>query len=584
MKRAYDLSADYGVSHDNGDKTLSGAGLSLPQAQDKFKALRGWLQFAGWDESRLLTFKMCEAAFHDATWAGMQGQAFSKRPDHGIGVQVPSGRFGTTYPIPVAQGEYEGAGPGWTVAAPHDFGSTEFYVDHANWKADKSPDRICIRTANWGVDDGSDAAWCHHISIKGFRFSGQRRTGWVPKNTLENAGIGLWDAGENSKIERCFFSGFEKDGALCVRGTPVAFEDCSFFNNSRFGIAIIGGGTVTAVNVSGDENWALIGGGPGYGRPGSASLRVFGFKHETGTSGPFRPFKGMALVDFEGWLTAVVHGASFAGGHVHPWCVFRVKPVTNRSSITATGLHFFGNLPPVMIYDEENDIEFRTKGDAWFGANSEVLWAQYQHAKNWWTHYEAVPAKQKGRLQFVNAAEGGATSFETAKVLTMHGDVLDVPVTGTPVTPTPTDPVPTDPPPTGTGAVDFTKLEWKHSPAILSPSKIEAGAITYAAAKVNWNIKKLTFTITPKDLEEWRCLLSDASGKKLQIRKDGSMVDTATGQVLIGPGKLKIGVKSTHTITLTTARVFTDLLAQPNGTSYHGNAFQGAFENVIINP
>jgi len=432
-KTEFHLGLDYGVNFMNGSMALSEL-YSLSQAQSKFKDLFGWAKLKGWLDSEIMSLGNFEASWHDAFWNGENGNYSSPNPGHAINIKAPAGSFRITTCLPTAQGIYEGMGSRFSDRnGSHSYGSTGLYIDHDNWKSKFYKDKILIRSINWGIDGGF-GAWSHHVKVKNFYFDGRRRTSWIPKDDIEQAGVGIWDSGEVSKIEDCYFEGFEKDGALLVRGTPAKIFNCSFFNTNRYGVASIGGGNVSLYGISGDENGlSLVGGGPGYGRPGSSCISIFGFKHETGTSGEFRPWKGSALVDFEGWLTLTVSGGTFASTWIKPYCFIRIKPTVNRSSVTVSGVQFFadasgGNVPLILLYDELTNMEYRFVDTSWNTPITGFEWVQGLGIKN---NFATIPTSQRtntpGRLQHVGP--DGATSFATAGLYNPYGDPVPPPPT-----------------------------------------------------------------------------------------------------------------------------------------------------------
>jgi hypothetical protein len=360
-------------------------------------------------------------------------------PGHSANIHVPHGLFPNSFPMPFAQGRYTGEGCSYSyTSGAHNYGATEFYIDHAAWKTNRSADRVNLRSANWGVDGGY-GAWVHHYRIEGIRFNGMRRTPWTNNGTAESAGVAAWDSGEASSIQSCYFVDFEKDGILLVRGTPVAIYNCSMFTTSRFGIAIVGGGSVSCYNISGDESGvALVGSIPGYGRPSNTRLAVFGGKQETSTSGEFRPWKGSSFLYAEGWITATIHGVSFASGWTTPYDFVSWKrdpAIGNWSSIKVTGTHSFGNAPRCLFYDHDGK-EYRFEGNAWQNTMQSWTWHETQGLKtDWATITPTIRTGTQGRLQHVG--QDGATDWSTAKIYDPTGG------NGGTVPPPPPPPVPT---------------------------------------------------------------------------------------------------------------------------------------------
>jgi hypothetical protein len=427
------LGTAYNIDHITGPRLLSETG-TIAQQSAKYVHTFGWARQRGWTDAEIMSLSHAEAAWHNAFWSGENGNYSSQAPGHAINIEVPAGKFPVTFPLPFAQGIYKGQGSRFHDSnGTHSYGSTEWYIDHPAWKASKSADRFCLRSANWGVEGGY-GAWNHHYRIQDFYFNGRKRSQWIIPGSAESAAIGAWDSGEASVITHCYAADFEKDGFLFVRGTPASIEYCSAFTTNRFGFAAIGSGNLLLIRPSGDENGvALVGGGPGYGRPGSSQITIIGAKHETSTSSEFKPWKGSALVDFDGWLTLTVQGATYASGWTEPYCLIRIKGDVNRSSIKVSGLQLFGNVPKVLVYDEVNNREHLTRGDAWNGTNDEFHWSI---ATGVTTPYGPATVNNrtgpKGRLQHVGP--DGATSWATAGIYDPAGGLVAPPPQPTPCT------------------------------------------------------------------------------------------------------------------------------------------------------
>lgn len=430
------LGAAYSIDHITGPRLLSETG-TIAQQSAKYVHTFGWARQRGWTDAEIMSLSHTEAAWHNAFWSGENGNYASQAPGHAINIEVPAGKFPVTFPLPFAQGIYKGQGSRFhDNSGAHSYGSTMWYINHAGWKVSKSVDRIILRSANWGVDGGY-GAWVHHYRIEGMMFDGARRTKWMPTAPGESAGIGAWDSGEASTIANCYFDNFEKDGILLVRGTPVNIFACSMFNTSRFGLAIVGGGSVTVTSISGDESGiGLIGSIPGYGRPSNTRLAVFGAKQETSTSGEFKPWKGSNFLYAEGWITATVNGVSYAAGWVNPYDFItwvRDPNVGNHSSITVRGTHFFGNAPKVLFYDQDKNWEYQFEGNAWQNSMQTWTWHEAQGLKTDWKIILPVTRTgAKGRLQHVGP--DGATSWATAGIYDPTGGAVGPPPAPTPCT------------------------------------------------------------------------------------------------------------------------------------------------------
>jgi hypothetical protein len=411
-----DIATAYGLDHITGARLLRETG-TITQAQATYPHTVAWARNRGWTNAEILELCHVEAAWHNAFWGGENGNYSSPAPGHAINIEVPAGRFPVVFPLPFAQGIYQGQGSRFSDRnGSHTYGSTEFFVDHPRWRSNLSADRLIMRSANWGTEGGY-GAWNHHFLVQHLNFNGRRRTPWMPTGSAESAGIGAWDSGETSHIRHCYFSDFEKDGILLVRGTPAKVENCSMFTTSRFGIALVGGGSLTCDNISGDESGiALVGVIPGYNRPGSGKVAVFGAKQETSTSAEFRPWKGSSFMYVEGWVSATVHGVSYASSWTNPYdfISWRRGP-GNFSQIEVTGTLFFGNAPRCLFYDETNDREYRFEGNAWQNSMQSFVWHEQHGLKTpWKTIAPVVRSGPKGRLQHVG--QDGATDWASARV------------------------------------------------------------------------------------------------------------------------------------------------------------------------
>jgi hypothetical protein len=417
------------IDHITGPRLLNQTG-TIAQQSAKYVHLFGWARLKGWTDAEIMSLSTAEAEWHNAFWSGENGNYGSPNPGHAINITVPAGKFPSTFPMSFTQGVYKGAGSRFHDSnGTHSYGSTEWYIDHANWKTRHSTDRIILRSANWGVDGGY-GAWVHHYIIEGMHFNGKRRTPWMPTGTAESAGIAAWDSGEASEIRNCYFADFEKDGILLVRGTPVLITACSMFTTSRFGIAIVGSGSVTVVSASGDESGiALIGSVGGYGRPGSTRLAVFGAKQETSTSAEFRPWKGSSFLYAEGWINASISGVSYASSWTNPYDFITWKrdpAVGNFSSIDVSGTHYFGNAPKVLFYAQDSNQEYAFEGNAWQNIMQNWTWHETQGLRTPWKVITPVTRSGvKGRLQHVG--QDGATSWATAGIYDPTGGVVAPP-------------------------------------------------------------------------------------------------------------------------------------------------------------
>jgi hypothetical protein len=422
--QTYNLRDTHGVTPETGDRTLAEVHGTVATSMQKMPDLWGWARAHGWSDAEVLSLRLAEAAWHDIFWRAERGNYTSEAPGHAVNIVMPNGRYGITYPLPFAQGIYSGEGSRFSDTyngGAVNYGSTELYLDTGAWKSARSVDRIILRSANWGQDKG-DAAWSHHSKIERFHFNGMRRSHLQPFGAEEYAGVACWDCGETSVVRDCYFANWDRDGILFVRGTPVHVENCSFFTCNRYGIALIGGGSFTGVNISGDESGnALVGGGPGYGRPGASRISIFGAKQETSTSAQFRPWQGSAFVHFDGWLRLTAHGVNYGSSWTNPYCFIHVNPTVNRSSIEVSGIAWFNQTPKLLIYDEAANKEYHFVGDAWFGPVDHFRWDQNEGIRcDWATIPVTTRSGPKGRLQHVGP--DGAESWATAKIRTWTAD------------------------------------------------------------------------------------------------------------------------------------------------------------------
>ena len=162
---------------------------------------------------------------------------------------------------------------------------------------------------------------------------------------------------------------------------------------------------------------------------------MFGAKQETSTSEPFRPWKGSNFLYAEGWITATIHGVSYASGWVNPYDFItwvRDPNVGNHSSITVTGTHFFGNAPKVLFYDQDKNWEYAFEGNAWQNAMQAWTWHEVQGLRTDWKTIQPVTRTgPKGRLQHVG--QDGAASWATAQIYDPTGGTVTPTATAYPV-------------------------------------------------------------------------------------------------------------------------------------------------------
>lgn len=625
----------YNLDHITAPQLLASTGTAAQHAS-KYPHLYGWARAKGWSDAEIGQLCHGEAAWHNAFWSGENGNYNSATPGHAINITVPAWECPVIYPLPFAQGVYTGQGSRFhDNNGTHSYGSTEWYVDHNRWLK-YSTDRIIMRSANWGVDGGY-GAWVHHYRIEGFHFNGRRRTGWMPAGTAESAGVGAWDSGEASTIRNCYFENFERDGILLVRGTPAYIEACSMFTTSRFGIAIVGGASVTCVDVSGDESGiSLVGSIAGYGRPGSTRLSVFGAKQETSTSAEFKPWKGSSFLYAEGWINATINGVSFASVWTTPYDFITWKrdpSVGNWSSIEVAGTHFFGNSPRCLMYEEASNKEYRFEGNAWQNAMQSFTWHEQHGLKTPWLTVTATHRTgPTGRLQHVGS--DGANDWASAKIYDPTGGggtPVPPPVqctyttgawsawstctngtqtrtrtvtatpsgcTGTPPASTETQQCQTTPPPAGQTIAHYTfnggttasitatvGANLTQGTSGLRFTSLSGGKVSNSRAgatyPANWKgVTKVTLTGFTASALNYQILMGDANKKGLILLPNGAIVDnTSGGDVTVAPaGSVKLNTSVNLTLTLPVPRDLTFFGAAPGA----GNCWQGSIDELKV--
>jgi hypothetical protein len=626
----YDLFIAHGVTHMNGGQTLTQAHGNATTSQAKMPDLWGWARAKGWTDAEVLSLYYAEAAWSDLFWRAQNGDYNAIAPGHAANIHVRNGKYPVTFPMPFAQGQYTGEGCSYSyTSGTHNYGATEFYVDTAKWNSNRSADRIILRSANWGVEAGP-GAWVHHYRIDGIRFNGMRRTAWVPTGTAESAGVAAWDSGEASSIQNCYFNDWERDGILLVRGTPVAIYNCSMFTTSRFGVAIVGSGSVSCYNISGDESgMALVGSIAGYGRPGSTRLAVFGAKQETATSEPFKPWKGSSFLYAEGWINATIEGVSYASGWIKPYDFIswrRDPSVGNFSSITVSGTHFFGEAPRCLFYDESKQLEYRFEGNAWQNSMQSWTWHETQGLKtDWATVLPTVRTNKPGRLQHVGP--DGAASWDVAPIYSPTGSHLGTvtqPPTTTPctyttgawsacvngqqtrtVTATPagcagTPPASTQTCTTTTPPSTTTRGRWTFNsgtanpiaaaigpamPAVAGSATVSGGLLRNSNGNSSWtldlpNVTAIVLTgFTPSALN-YQLLFHTGSNRGVILLPNGAIVDNSTGsdRPIAPAGTLAVGKSYTGTLTLPAPLTITRFGAGPGA----GNCWQGTVDQLEV--
>lgn len=595
-----DLAVQYGVNFQNGNNTLTQQYGTVAAAKLKLKDLFGWAAAKGWTDAEVMALPFMEAGWINAFWMGENGNYASPAPSHAWNIHVPNGGYNITYPLPFASGIYSGEGSRFHDGTnAHSYGSTELRVDHANWKTSRSADRLIMRSANWG-SEGGYGAWVHDYKIMDFCFNGKKRGPLTPSGPEESAGVGAWDSGESSVITHCYAFDFEKDGFLFVRGTPAKIEYSSAFTTNRFGYALVGRGNMTIIGASGDENrMGLVGAIGGYNRPGGGIITLVGCKHETSTSAEFRPWSGGPFIYAEGWSTITITGCSYASSWTEPYCFIRIRPDVNRSTISVRGLEFFGAAPQVLVYDEKNDMEYLTSGDAWNGQYSSWDWDGVLGM--WMTFTGKVTPRlrsgPKGRLQHVGP--DGATSWAMAGVFDPYGGIVAPPnpctYTYTPYgpcvagkqtrtvltalpsgcsgTPALEQPCTVEPPPVGDvkASFDFRQvspasitaqvgISMKQTDGTKRVTQLTQGKLTNANTNANYpvtwtGVTQLTVTgFTPSDLS-YRLICgkidTDGFGRGIMVTTNGAVIDnTLSGgdRVLLPVGTLKAGTLKTFTV------------------------------------
>jgi hypothetical protein len=613
--------ADAGVTHLNGNNTLQQQFGSTSAVQTNLKDLWGWAKAKAWTDAEIMSLSFFEGVWHDRFWKGENGNYNSPNPGHAICIEAPHGRFRVTTCLPFAQGVYSGQGSRFHDSnGTHSYGSTHLYIDHANWKEKYFKDRIILRSANWGVDGGY-GAWVHHYIIEKFYFSGMRRTPWMPEGTTESAGIAAWDSGEASTIRNCYFADFERDGILLVRGTPVSIFSCSMFTTSRFGVAIVGSGSVSCYNISGDESGvALVGSIGGYGRPGSTRLAVFGAKQETSTSTEFRPWKGSSFLFAEGWINASIHGVSYASSWTTPYDFIshrRDPSVGNFSQIEVTGTHFFGNAPRCLFYDQSNGREYLFQGNAWQNEMQSFVWHEQRGLKTpWSTIAPTTRTGTQGRKQHLG--QDGAQDWAGSPIFSPTGSHLGTvpqppPPTPPPAPEPPPPPTPEPPPPTPPPAPEpppptpepppptTTKGRWRFNSGSANPiaatvgpnmirqagsATVANGLLTNTNGNSRWTlsldgVRQVKFTDLRLTALNYQYLFTGANNRGLIVIPDGRLLDNTDPNnelTLLPAGTLKVGTPWSGTVNLPNAMNVRGFGAAAN----QGNCWLGSINEIEV--
>lgn len=600
----YDLELDLGINASNGSKKLSevftGA-TGVADAKAKLPSLFGWAKYKGWTDAEIMSLYYGEAGWHHCFWAGENGNYNSPAPAHAINITVGAGRYLCTSTLLHASGIYSGAGSRFSdMNGTHSYGSTEWVIDHANWKTKYYKDRIIIKSANWGSD--GDGAWVHHYIIQHMHFNGARRTKWWVNDGTIQALVATWDAAEASVVSRCYFRDADGDGLLFARGTPARSEYCSFFTCNRYGAACMGSGNFGFLSPSGDEDGiALVGGGPGFGRPGNAQITITAFKFETSTSAPFQPWKGRPLIHFEGWLTATVNGGTWASGWVFPYAFIVVKPTVNKSSVSWNGVQWFGNAPKLLLYNEVTAEEFPFPGNAYDNAVEQGHWHQDKGMKtDWTTITPTVRAMKGGTLQHVG--QDGATDWASAGIYDPTGGVKPPPTTpptDPPTTPPTEPPVPPTPPSTATparftfnqgSASSLNSVEGLKMTQASGTASVSGGKLTVlnnpAGATASWtcNLVGKTITITnftPSAAVGGQYLFTTSAKKGIVITDGGGIADNTGGsdRMLYPAGTLVAG-RNVPSLTLTMLQ--NTNFVRFGATEGAGNCFKGSIDEMKV--
>lgn len=587
-----------GVNFLNGSKTLTEIYGTVAKAKAARKHLFGWAAYKGMTDAEVMSFRFAEAVWHDGFWKGENGNYTSPAPAHAWRFIVGAGKFTVSGSLPVASGIYEGQSSRFSDQnGVHSYGGTEWVIDHTNWKSRYWPDKIIMRSANWGAE--GNGAWVHHVVIRDMCFNGDRQSKWYVKDGKEGAGVALWDAAEVMSVERCYFIDFDKDGLLFARGTPARSFNCSFFRCNRYGMACMGSGNFMATGISGDENGlALIGGYGAFGRPGNAQITIVGFKHETSTSDPFRPWKGTPLLHFEGWVTAVITGGTFASAWTTPYTFIHINPTINTSSVEWSGVQFFGNAPKCILYDELKATEYAFVGNAYATPMEQGHWHKDYGLKNDWVTIPAsVRAMKGGRLQHVGT--DGATSWATAGLYDITGGVVAPPVTPPVVVPPVVVPPVTPPVTAPTGTIGLYTFSSGTAAAITGTggnmtrthgsTTMSGGKLTNANASTSYSVAwkgstVYTFTgLTWNGDMSYRLLVglkdTDGQGRGIMVRPDGSLIDNRVSQgdkVIAPAGTIKSGKVN---VTVTIAPMDATFFGASPGS---GNSWLGSLEELKV--
>jgi len=244
-----------------------------------------------WPDSMVMKMNVGPAAHNEAVLRGQGGgQPITGRVTSNNGVTWPAGIYAVNYPCITDGGKYVGQGTGFsgTVGGSVSM-NTNLVYNHSGWLGayGGSPFdvRNLIQSTTWGILSGA-TAYTEGGYIADFRLTGNNGSWW--NATYTSNGLGMWDIGECTVIERIFAETFNGYGVMNVRGTPATYNVISSFQNALGGIGLIGSelNTINITTLSGDDNPALIVMRSGYGRGSGGVLNVTLGKSESGKRTP----------------------------------------------------------------------------------------------------------------------------------------------------------------------------------------------------------------------------------------------------------------------------------------------------------
>ncbi len=335
--------------------------FSLSEAQSLHPHAYRRITDQGLGVDRFMGLTRGSAAALDACWEGhiltpdYNGYCSSRNS-----IVWPEGEYWLNYTYELSLGEHIGAGINGYYA--NSMSSTHLVYWHEAWLAPSqnvqgatnaqpalsgdqriggtASERYLVRNVNWG--DNFNSGYHEGFTFDGFRLSGTRKgifgsgiEGYCPSlfdPWTPTHGLGIWKAGEASRIGRVYVEGFNGYGIMFVGGTPVFADTISVFNNRFGGLGLIGTAlaTLNFGTISGDDNPCLLDmrGGAGYNnadRGGQINIGLV--KSETGTHpGETQDwyYKGQIVAELRGQFSVNIGTVSYACGFVETDAAFTV--------------------------------------------------------------------------------------------------------------------------------------------------------------------------------------------------------------------------------------------------------------------